>query len=323
MTWPALIRRVGRGARGARDLAREEARALFAAMLAGEVPDLELGALLIAYRIKGEGPDELLGFDDALVPHVAAIVPPPTAICPTVVFGTYNGARRQPNLLPLLALLLAREGIPVLMHGVRTDADRVTTPEVLSLLGHAPAESPAEAAQQLVHSGVAFVPVDVLSPPLARLLATRARIGVRSSPHTLAKLMRPVAGECVRVIGVTHPTYHERASAFLAATRGRALLMRGTEGQPFAHPRRAPTIEYFHDGLPTTLAEPDPAPPPDAAPATPSAEDVAASTEQALAGSAPIPAPLAHQFACCLLACGIVESVGGGLARLEARLMTG
>ena len=48
-----LIREIGRGARGARDLGRERAQAMFAAMLDGEVPELELGAILVAMRIKG------------------------------------------------------------------------------------------------------------------------------------------------------------------------------------------------------------------------------------------------------------------------------
>ena len=45
---PGLIKEVGRGSHGARALCGEDAQALFAAMLDGEVPDLELGALLIA-----------------------------------------------------------------------------------------------------------------------------------------------------------------------------------------------------------------------------------------------------------------------------------
>ena len=49
-----FIREIGRGKKGARDLSRDDARALYAAMLEGRVSDLELGALLIGMRIKGE-----------------------------------------------------------------------------------------------------------------------------------------------------------------------------------------------------------------------------------------------------------------------------
>ena len=57
-----FIREIGRGKKGARDLSREDARRLYAAMLDGEVSDLELGALLIGMRIKGESVAEIAGF---------------------------------------------------------------------------------------------------------------------------------------------------------------------------------------------------------------------------------------------------------------------
>ena len=56
---PALIKEIGRGAKGARDLLMADAEQLFAAMLNGDVPDLELGAILLSLRIKGESDEEL------------------------------------------------------------------------------------------------------------------------------------------------------------------------------------------------------------------------------------------------------------------------
>jgi len=61
----AIIKEIGRGKNAARDLNRDDARALFSALLAGEIPDLQLGAVLMALRIKGESMEELAGFLDA------------------------------------------------------------------------------------------------------------------------------------------------------------------------------------------------------------------------------------------------------------------
>lgn len=61
-----FIKEIGRGAKGARDLTRANAESLFGAILDGEVDELQLGALLIGLRIKGESDEELLGFKDAL-----------------------------------------------------------------------------------------------------------------------------------------------------------------------------------------------------------------------------------------------------------------
>ena len=70
------IKEIGRGVNGARALPREDAQALFDAMLAGRVSDLELGAVLLAYRIKGEAPHELAGMLDAAHDHCAPLAAP-------------------------------------------------------------------------------------------------------------------------------------------------------------------------------------------------------------------------------------------------------
>lgn len=55
MDYRKIIKEIGRGKNHARDLDRDTARGLYAHMLNSEVPDLELGGVLIALRIKGEG----------------------------------------------------------------------------------------------------------------------------------------------------------------------------------------------------------------------------------------------------------------------------
>jgi len=104
MNWGTLIKEIGRGAHGARDLGEEDSCRMFAAMLDGAVPELELGGIMIALRIKGESVAELRGFQRAAVERMQHLAAPAGAPRP-VVLPSYNGARRQPNLLPLRALL--------------------------------------------------------------------------------------------------------------------------------------------------------------------------------------------------------------------------
>lgn len=66
MTYAPYIKELGRGAKGARSLSSDQAESLFGDMLDGKVPPLELGAILIALRIKSESTDELIGFKRAL-----------------------------------------------------------------------------------------------------------------------------------------------------------------------------------------------------------------------------------------------------------------
>src|SRR5215217_6198050 len=118
---PAFIKEIGRGKNAARDLTREDAQSLFSAMLAGGVPDLQLGGILIALRVKGESLEELAGFAAASEASYAHLQPLAGSAIP-VVIPSYNGARQLPNLVPLLALLLAKAGVPALVHGVSADA---------------------------------------------------------------------------------------------------------------------------------------------------------------------------------------------------------
>ena len=76
-------------------------------------------------RIKGETPEEMAGFLDAVHERLEML---PASARPLVVLPSYNGARKLPVLTPLLALLLARNGLPVLVHGTATEDRRVSSP---------------------------------------------------------------------------------------------------------------------------------------------------------------------------------------------------
>lgn len=110
MDYRKIIKEIGRGKNHARDLDRDTARGLYAHMLNGEVPDLELGGVLIALRIKGEGEAEMLGFYEAMQNHTIKLTPPAGKPMP-IVIPSYNGARKQANLTPLLAILLHKHHI--------------------------------------------------------------------------------------------------------------------------------------------------------------------------------------------------------------------
>ena len=102
------IKEIGRGARGAKPLTREQAADLFGQVLDGSVTDLEIGAFCPAMRIKGETPEEMCGFLDATSQRLAKL---PATSRPTIVLPSYNGARKLPVLTPLLALLLDRKSV--------------------------------------------------------------------------------------------------------------------------------------------------------------------------------------------------------------------
>lgn len=295
----ALIKEIGRGARGARSLARADACVLYQAILADRVSDLELGAVLLSYRIKGESPQELAGMLEAV--HAAAQrVRAPQGLTP-VSIPSYNGARRQPNLVPLLALLLAREGVPVLIHGVTADPGRVTSAEILAELGIAPADDTAAIEAQLGERRIAFARTAALCPGLARQLSLRAVLGVRNSAHTLVKLLQPFEQPALRLVNYTHPAYRDTLAELFsdpeAAGPAGILLARGTEGEAVADATLPRQIEWLQGGERRILAQ---GAAKDARhdPALPASRDAAATAawiRRALEGEEPLPAAILEQ----------------------------
>ena len=308
MSFVHYLKEIGRGPNGSRPLDQDDAQQLMSAMLDGGVPDLEFGALLIAMRMKGESLDELLGFYQAVDKRLYHLVPPSAGPRP-VVIPTYNGARRHPNLTPLLALWLRQFGVPVLLHGEMEGHGRVATVHVLRELDILPCTTLAQAETRLMNERIAFVPTSVFSPGLATMLSARNRLGVRNSAHTLVKLIDPFDGLGLRLISVSHPEYHKLLSEFLIATGFDALLMRGTEGEPYANPKRRPELLLFHGGEPQVLfeAESGPIKSLPAIPDTCDAGSTARWIKRVLAREAPTPLPLVNQIACCLYASGYAQ----------------
>ncbi len=303
---PNLIHELGRGARGSRPLSRDDTRDLFAAMLAGEgdpdrIADLELGGILIAYRIKGETADELAGMLEACQARLQRVVAPEGAPMP-VVIPSYNGARKLPNLTPLLALELARRDIPVLVHGDAADGwGRVVSASVFAALGIGACSDTAEIELALQTRRLAFAPTKVLSAGLARLLALRDRLGVRGPAHTLVKLIQPFSAPALRLVNYTHPQYRDEMTKLFLEARiaGEAgvLLARGSEGEAVADPRRQVALEWLQGGKAVTLSE---AASGDGSlpelPGSREAEPTARWIERAYAGEVALPAPLARQI---------------------------
>jgi anthranilate phosphoribosyltransferase len=242
------IKEIGRGARGAKPLTREQATDLFGQVLDGTVTDLEIGGFCLAMRIKGETPEEMAGFLDATHARLNHV---PAADRPLIVLPSYNGARKLPVLTPLLALLLAARGLPVLVHGSASEGSRVFVTELLAPLGI----DVLDRIRAVEPGRVAFAPTELLHPGLKRLLDVRRVIGLRNSTHSLVKLMNPCEGPAVIVGSYTHPEYAESMAAVYELTGATALLLRGTEGEAVADARRLPQMDGFVRGQRVVLEE--------------------------------------------------------------------
>jgi anthranilate phosphoribosyltransferase len=285
------IKEIGRGKDGARSLSREQATDLFGQVLDGAVTDLEIGAFCLAMRIKGETPAEMAGFLDATAARLHKV---PTEGRTAVVLPSYNGARKLPVLTPLLALLLAREGLSVVVHGTATESTRISAQNVLQALG-IPAQ---KAIETIAAKAVQYVPTEVLCPGLQRLLDVRRVVGLRNPAHSLVKLMNPCDGPAVVVGSYTHPEYAASMTATFSLIEATALLLRGTEGEPVADPRRTPAMDAFAAGQVTRVQEPQGGSLA-SVPGLPAIDVQSTATwiQAVLDGREPVPSPIALQVA--------------------------
>ena len=286
------IKEIGRGKDGARSLTREQAADLFGQVLDGAVSDLEIGGFCLAMRIKGETAQEMAGFLDATHQRLNKVPATPDGK-PAIVIPSYNGARKLPVLTPLLALLLAGEGLPVLIHGTATESSRVHTSKVLLAL-----DIPALSAITNIANGeIAFAPTELLCPGLQRLLEVRRLVNLRNSGHSVVKLMNPCAGKSLLVSSYTHPEYAVSMAATFELMQMNAILLRGTEGESVADARRMPQMDVFVAGKRSVLQEAQSGTLP-SLPDLPKefdADSTAAYIRGVMAGKSPVPASIAKQ----------------------------
>ncbi len=296
---PSAIRRIGRGQKGSSNLTRSETQVIFQQIFSGTVSPEQLAAVLIALRMKGEHSDELLGALDAVNQFKTVVPVLPSK--PLVSLPSYNGARHLPNLTWLLALLLARQGIQVIVHtqhpATGPGAERTSTESVARAVGAKPVTILSDCLELFQTNQPALVPLSLVCPALATLIDYRQELGVRNIAHSLVKLLNPCeVTHCLRVTAYTHPDFRELQQQVFERLGEPALIMRATEGEVVANVRRANQIVFMQRGIPRTLVEQalpgfNTSTLPDCASADATARYIAG----VLDGSLPVPTPLIDQ----------------------------
>ena len=291
-------------------LSEDASERLFSAALDGGVPDLELGALLVAMCSQGMSPGALIGLHRAAAARSFSLPAPQSGARP-IVIPAYGGARARHNLLTLLVLLLRRLEVPVLVHGTLESSGGVASAYILRELGVLPCATLAQAEQALQQNLLAFVPLALLSPGLASLLALRTRLGIATPAHLAVKLVEPFGGRGVMLLGAGSEERLAQLANVLVLTAQSGLLLRSCEGEPFADPQQRPQIDWYDQGRRETLFEEEAGAvkPVSGLPASVDAQATAGWIERAMSGQVPIPHPMVNQLACCLFAGGYTDDM--------------
>lgn len=238
-----FIRAVGRGVTLSRSLTAEEAEAAMGMILDGEVEPEQLGAFLLVLRYRKETPEELAGFVRAARARMIAV--PAAAV--DIDWPSYADRHQQRPYFLLAALLLAMNGLRVLMHGIPGKGP-ATTPAALRAFGLEPSADPEDAADALARANFAYLSLQTLCPSLDRLFALRPLLGLRSPANTFARELNPFAGRC-QLQGVFHPTYlstHQETARLLGQPR--AAVFKGGGGEVQCNPAKPCRVALLHEG---------------------------------------------------------------------------
>lgn len=223
-----FIQILGKGRNGMRALNFDEAFEAMQMIARYEVEPEQLGAFLMLMRVKEETAEEVAGFTQALR---ESLPPARNNTVPAIDWPAYAGKKRHLPWFLLAALVLARKGHPVLMHGLSRNDERVYIPEALDVLGVKPADTLNGAQHALGTEGFAYLPIENLSSLTSDLINTRELFGLRPPLHTVARMLNPLMAP-LTVIGVFHPNYaeiHQQAAKMLKQTN--ALVCKGEGGE--------------------------------------------------------------------------------------------
>lgn len=229
-----FLKTIGSGVHTGKDLSRSESAAATRMMLTQEATPAQIGAFMIAHRIKRPTPEELVGMMDAYDEMGTKLAPISAQHRVTVFNSPYDGRSRTAPVTPLTALILAAAKCPVVMHG----GDRIPTKyglplvEVWQLLGiDWTALSYAETQHVFEQTGLGFIYLPRDFPAAQALIPYRDQIGKRPPFATIEIMWAPYSGEAHVVSGFVHPPTEER-TCVAYQTRGEAhyTTVKGLEG---------------------------------------------------------------------------------------------
>jgi anthranilate phosphoribosyltransferase len=217
---------IGQVATGAA-LTREQAADAFASMMSGEATPSQMGALLMALRVRGETVNEITGAVSAMRAKMLRVSAPDDAID---VVGTGGDASGSHNISTCAAFIVAGAGVPVAKHGNRALSSRSGAADVLAALG-VKIDLPAEGITRCItEAGIGFMFAPSHHPAMKNVGPTRVELGTRTIFNLLGPLSNP-AGVKRQMVGVFSKQWIEPLAHVLKNLGSeRAFVVHGSDG---------------------------------------------------------------------------------------------
>jgi anthranilate phosphoribosyltransferase len=180
-------------------LSADEMAQAMGRIMDGEATPAQIGAFLVALRMKGETVDEVVGAARAMRARALKLRVPEGIVVDTC--GTGGDGRGTINVSTLAAIVVAAAGVKVAKHGNRALSSKAGSADVLEALG-VDVAAPVEVVERCMEEvGIGFLFAPAFHGATRHAASARREIGVRTLFNLLGPLTNP-AGARHQVIGV-------------------------------------------------------------------------------------------------------------------------
>lgn len=221
-SWPeiltGLIRREG--------LESEAAEWALNEIFAGRANEVNLAALLVALRAKGETEDEILGLSNAMLGNCLPITLDPEAVD---VVGTGGDRANTVNISTMAALVAASAGAQVIKHGSRAASSMAGTADTLEALGVNISVDPVKQADVLRATGMVFLFAQQYHPSMRFVGPVRKQLAIQTTFNFLGPLSNPAQPRAM-ALGVADDDIAPVVARVLAGRGVRGMVFRGFDG---------------------------------------------------------------------------------------------
>ncbi len=233
------------------DLTQAEAEAAMMDIMTGNATQAQIGAYLIALRMKGETVDEITGSARAMR---ANVVPVPVKKDSTLydTAGTGGDGKHTFNISTAAAFVIAGAGRKVAKHGNRAASSQCGSADVLDALGVNLDLTPEQVGQAIDEVGIGFLFALKFHPAMKHVGGPRKEIGQRTIFNVLGPLTNPAGAE-VQIIGVFDPELTEPLAQVLGELGSRAaFVVHGYGGMDELNTAGPNRVSHLKDGKVTT-----------------------------------------------------------------------
>ncbi len=210
-----------------KELSEREATEAFELVMAGEATPAQLGAFLIALKMRGEAVTEITGAAKVLRAKVRKVEAPEGAID---TCGTGGDAKGTHNISTCAAFVVAGAGLPVAKHGNRSVSSRSGSADVLTELGVNIELEPEQVSRCIAETGLGFMFAPSHHAAMRHVAPVRKELGTRTIFNLLGPLANP-ADTKFQLIGVYAKEWVEPVAQVLGRLGvKRAWVVHGADG---------------------------------------------------------------------------------------------